>query len=47
MNGSGDYCQVEDHDVEKGRIKAFIKNERNDLPLHLIVGTSCHPHSLS
>ena len=47
QNDSGDYCQAEDHDAEKGRIKALINNERDGTPLHLIIGAPCRLHSTS
>ncbi|CAF9907780.1 MAG: hypothetical protein ALECFALPRED_003886 [Alectoria fallacina] len=37
-NESGEICQIKDHDSENGRIKAFIKNEEQNIPLHLIIG---------
>lgn len=40
-NDSGEICQVKDQDSENGRIKAFIKNEEQGVPMHLIIGASC------
>ena len=41
---SGEICQMNDQDSEKGRIKAFINNENEKIPLHLIIGASCRLH---
>ena len=40
----GEICQITDQDSEKGRIKAFINNENEKIPMHLIIGASCHLH---
>ena len=42
-NDSGEICQMKDQDSETGRIQAFIKNENQKVPMHLIIGTSFHP----
>ena len=42
---SGEMCQITDQDSESGRIKAFINNEREKIPMHLIIGASCRTHS--
>ena len=34
---------MKDQDSENGRIKAFIKNEKEGIPLHLIIGMSICP----
>ena len=41
---SGEICQITDQDSENGRIKAFINNENEKIPMHLIIGASCPPH---
>lgn len=46
-NDLGEICQIKDHDSENGRIKAFINNEKEKIPMHLIIGASCRPHNLS
>lgn len=40
-NESGQICQVKDHNSENGRIKAFLNNEKEKIPMHLIIGMSC------
>lgn len=45
-NDLGEICQIKDQDSENGRIKAFIKNEKERLPLHLIIGASCRSHTI-
>ena len=40
----GEICQMTDQDSEKGRIKAFINNENEKIPMHLIIGASCRLH---
>ena len=43
-NTRGEICQMTDQDSEKGRIKAFINNENEKIPMHLIIGVSCRLH---
>ena len=40
----GEICQMTDQDSENGRIKAFINNENEKIPMHLIIGASCRLH---
>lgn len=40
-NTSGDTCQMTDQNSESGRIKAFINNEINGVPMHLVIGEPC------
>lgn len=42
---SGHFCQMADQDSEKGRIKAFINNEIDKVPMHLIIGAGCRHHN--
>ena len=46
-NTSGDFCQMTDQDSENGRIKAFINNEEEKIPMHLIIGAPCSRHDIS
>ncbi len=41
---SGEFRQMEDQDSEKARIKAFINNEEEQIPMHLIIGEPCRPY---
>ena len=45
-NTSGEICQITDQDSESGRIKAFINNENEKIPMHLIIGVPCRPHTM-
>ena len=42
-NTSGEFRQMEDQDSENARIKAFINNEEEEIPMHLIIGEFCRP----
>ena len=43
---SGEICQITDQDSENGRIKAFVNNENEKIPMHLIIGVPCRLHTI-
>ena len=41
-NTKGEMVQMKDNNLKSGRIQAFISNEEEGIPLHLIIGTFSH-----